>query len=262
MQEKRRRKKSKFGYYLYAFVVLVLTIANISWAILLLTHVQKVNVTGTKIASEEEIQEWVKEDPMTVNSLYTLFKYKTGRYELPIYLKDVKVSLSRPWEVQVQVEEKAIIACIPFKGNYVYIDKDGLVMKVNAQLDKGVSCIEGVNVQRADQFKLIKVKEEKLASYVDNIVYEIKKNEISPDRIVWEEDSINLYFGEVCVELGKSNYDVKIAQLPPILERLEGKEGVLRMAHYSEINDSISFEEKVEPVPEETTEETTEEVQE
>ena len=249
MREKRRRKKSKFGYYLYALVVLLLTIANISLAILLLTHVQNVDVSGTKLASETEIKEWVQEDPLTVNSLYTFFKFKTGRYEMPVYLEDVKVTLSLPWEVKVQVTEKEIIACVPHKGNYIYIDKDGLVMKVSTQLDAGIPCIEGVNVIKADQFKVLKVKEEKLTSYVENIIYEVKKNEISPDKIVWEENSMNLYFGEICVELGKMNYDVKIEQLPPILSSLEGKKGVLHMEHYSETGDSISFEEYVEPAP-------------
>ena len=57
------------------------------------------------------------------------------------------------------------------------------------------------------------------------------------------------------------NYDVKIAELPPILETLNGKAGVLRMEHYSETGDSISFEGRVEEVPEtegETVEETVE----
>ena len=129
-------------------------------------------------------------------------------------------------------------------------------MKVTDKLDEGVPLVEGVNVQKADQFQMIKVKEEKIVSYVESIIYEVEKNEISPDRIVWEEDSMNLYFGEVCVELGKMNYDVKIEQLPPILQNLEGKAGVLRMEHYSETSDSISFEEYVEPVPEEEVPET------
>ena len=98
------------------------------------------------------------------------------------------------------------------------------------------------------------------------IIYEVKKNEIAPDKIVWEENSMNLYFGEICVELGKMNYDVKIAELPPILSTLEGKVGVLRMEHYSETGDSISFEEYIEPAPvetpDETPAETSEEVQE
>lgn len=262
MQEKRRKKKSKFGYYLYAFVVLILTIANISLAILLLTHVQKIDVVGTQIASKDDIKEWVQEDPLTVNSLYTFFKFKSGQYELPVYLKNVDVTLSLPWEVKVQVEEKEIIACVPHKGNYVYIDRDGLVMKVESQLQEGIPYIEGVNVQKANQFEIIKVKEEKLTSYVEDIIYEVKKNEITPDKIVWEENSMNLYFGEICVELGKMNYDVKIAELPPILSELEGKVGVLRMEHYSETGDSISFEEYIEPAPVETPEETAEEVQE
>ena len=75
---KRRKKKSKFGYYLYAIVVLVLTITNVTLAVLLLTHVQTTNVSGTKISSEDEIRAWIAEDPLTVNSLYTFFKYKFG----------------------------------------------------------------------------------------------------------------------------------------------------------------------------------------
>lgn len=260
-QSKRRKKKSKIGYYLYAVVVLLLTITNITLALLLVTHVQKIHVSGTEIAKEEEIRSWLTEDPMTVNSLYTVFKYKTGAYELPVYLEDVKVSLKLPWEVQVDVTEKEIIACLFYKDSYVYIDKDGLVMKKSPDYDGKVPFVAGIEVQKADQFKVLTVKDKKIFTYIQDIIYEVKRNEISPEQIVWEDDSMNLYFGEVCVELGKMNYDVKIAELPPILESLNGKAGVLRMEHYSETGDSISFEGRVEEVPEtegETVEETVE----
>ncbi len=68
---KRRKKKSKFGYYLYAVVVLILTVTNITLAILLLTHVQEIEVTGTRLSEKEAIVEWIKEDPLTNNSIYT-----------------------------------------------------------------------------------------------------------------------------------------------------------------------------------------------
>ena len=244
-EKKRRRKKSKFGNYLYAAVVLLLTIVNVTLAILLLTHVQKIQVNGTEIAKDDEIRAWITEDPMTVNSLYTVFKYKTGSYELPVYLEDVKVSLKLPWEVQVDVTEKEIIACLFYRNSYVYIDADGLVMKTSSEYDGKVPFISGINVQKAELFKVLTVKDKKIFTYIQDIIHEVYRNEISPDQIVWEDDSMNLYFGDVCVELGKMNYDVKIAELPPILETLNGKAGVLRMEHYSETGDSISFEEYV-----------------
>ena len=251
---KRRKKKSKFGYYLYAVVVLLLTIANITLAFLLVTHIQNINVSGTVNSTEEEIESWLTEDPLTVNSVYTLLKYKTGSYELPAYLDEMKVSLKLPWEVQVDVKEKQIIACVKYKDSYAYIEKDGLVMKVTEELEEGVPCIEKVKVQGAKAFQTLKVKDEKIFTYIKNIIREIKRNEIAPNRIVWENDGISLYFEEVCVELGKSDYDVKIAQLPPILENLKGKSGVLRMSHYTETSGSISFEEFIEETPQETPE--------
>ena len=103
-QKKRRKKKSKFGYYLYAVTVLLLTIINITLAALLLTQVQAIDVSGTKNSQESEIVAWIEEDPLTINSLYTLWKFKFGHYTLPVYLEDVDVSLKAPWRVNVKVQ--------------------------------------------------------------------------------------------------------------------------------------------------------------
>ena len=73
---------------------------------------------------------------------------------------------------------------------------------------------------------------------------EVRKEELAPDRLVWEDDSMNLYFGEICVQLGKLNFDEKLIQLPPILEKLEGKKGILHLEHYNEMSSSISFVEE------------------
>lgn len=239
---KRRKKKSKFGYYLYAVVVLLLTVTNITLAILLLTHVQKIEVNGTSVSTEDDIVAWIQEDPLTVNSLYTLWKYNMGSYEQPVYLQEMKVSLNLPWEVQVDVTEKEIVSCVKYKGSYVYLDEEGLVMQILPEKREGVQFVENVTVKKAEQFKVLEVKNEKIFSYIKNIVKAVKKNDLTPDRLAWEDESMNLYFGEVCVQLGKMNFDVKIAELPGILTDLEGKAGILHMEHYSETGEKISFE--------------------
>lgn len=257
--KRRRRKKSRFGYYLYAVVILLLTITNITLAMLLLTYVQNIEISGTENSDQSEIAEWIQEDPLTVNSLYTILKFQRGNYELPVYLKDIKVGLGAPWTLKVEVTEKEEIGCIIAEDGYVYFDEEGLVLRRGLEPLEGIPLIEGLQVKNVKQFEKLQVDNEKVFSYIVNITEEIEKQKLSPERIVWEDDSMNLYFGEVCVQLGKTDFEEKLMELPPILEKLEGKKGVLRMEYYSETNDSISFEEAVENTPEENAEENTEE---
>ena len=241
-KKKRRRKKSKFGYYLYAITILLLTIINITLAALLLTKVQGIEVKGTKYSQKSDIVAWIEEDPMTNNSLYTLWKFKLGHYTLPVYLEDVDVSLTAPWKVKVKVQEKQMIGCILVDNSYVYFDADGLVLKKGSEYDTGLPLIEGLTVKDAKLFEYLKVENRKVFSYIVKVTEEIAEADLSPDRLVWEDDSMNLYFERICVRLGKSNFSEKIQELPPILTKLEGKQGTLQMEHYTEDSKNISFE--------------------
>ena len=241
-----RKKKRKFGYYLYAIVMLMLTIANITIATFLLTYVQKIKVTGTKFSTDSQIVSLVKEDPFTVNSIYAVLKDKAGSYAIPQYLEDMKVSFDMPWGLQVKVKEKQVAAGILTNNAYVYFAEDGTILSKGTEVLDDVAVIEGAKTKKLVLYENIELKEEKLFSYIISISEELKKNELTPERVVWEDDSMNLYFEEICVQLGKMNYDEKIVQVPPILEKLEGKQGVLHLEHYNEMSTSVSFEENFE----------------
>lgn len=238
-----RKKKKKFGYYLYAFVMLVLTIANITIATFLLTYVQKIKVTGNKFSTDTQIVNLVKEDPFTMNSIYTVLKYKLGSYEIPTYLEDMKVSFNMPWGLHVKVKEKQVAGGILTNNAYVYFAEDGTILSKGTEVLDDVVAVEGVKTKKTVLYEPIEMKNEKLLSYILSISEELKKNELFPDRVVWEKDSMNLYFGGICVQLGKLNFDEKIVQVPPVLEKLDGKSGILHLEHYNEMSTSISFEE-------------------
>ena len=246
MKGKGRKKKSKFGYYLYAVVILVLTITNITLATLLLTHVQSIEVSGTKYSQQSDIVSWVKEDPLTVNSIYILMKFKTGSYKLPIYLEDVNVSLTAPWKVKVKVTEKEIIGCLAKDNSYIYFDEEGLVLQIAAEYNNEVPMIEGLEVKKPKKFKKLQVDNEKVFDCFVSVTKEIEKNELTPDRLVWEENGMNLHFEKVCVQLGKSNFGIKVLQLTALLDELEGKDGILHLEHYTSDSNNISFEKNIE----------------
>ena len=244
--ERRKKKKSRFGYYLYAVVVLLLTIINITLATLLLTYVQSIQVSGTKNSQKNQIIAWIEEDPLTVNSLYTWTKFKLGSYTLPIYLEDVQVSMTAPWSLKVQVKEKQIVGGLVADNAYVYFDAEGLVLLKTTEYKENIPLLEGAKVSDVKKYEVLQFKNKKVLQYFLNVMKEVEKTEVNPDQVVWEEDGITLYYEEVCVRLGKGNYSKKVSQIPPILEKLEGKSGTLHLEHYTSDGEKISFEENVE----------------
>lgn len=245
-KKKRRKKKSKFGYYLYAVVVLSLTVANLVLGTLLLTYVQEVRVTGNENVQKSAILSWIQEDPLTVNSLYTLLKFKTGSYTMPIYLDDVQVRLDAPWKLHVNVSEKQIIGCLLDEASYVYFDAEGLVLRKTSEYAEEIPMIEGLVVEETSKFKPLQVENEKVFSYIVSITEAIEEKALSPDRIVWEDDSMNLYFEQVCVKLGKTGFAEKIKEMTAVLDTLEGKNGTLHLEHYTSDSSKFSFDENVE----------------
>lgn len=244
---KNKKKKKGFGYYLYAVVILILTIANITLATLLLTHVQDVEVSGTKYSEKSEILEWFQEDKLTANSLYSFWKIKSGSYEMPVYLEGINISFRAPWKIHLKVTEKQIMAGMYLQDYYVYFDKEGLVMHISAEAIEGVKLVEGIQLvseENIEIFQKLKIQDEDVFQVIMNFIDAIEKQNLAPDKIVWEEESMNLHFGEICVKLGKNHFDEKLTQLPAILarEELQGMSGVLHMEKYKETSDKISFE--------------------
>ena len=229
---KRRKKKSKIAYYAYAILILVLTISNLGIGLWLLTYVQKIEVVGNVIGEKSEIVSWIQEDPLTINSVYTYYKYQGDSYQLPIYLERVDVTLKAPWKVQVKVKEKEIVACIAEGRAYVYFDKDGLVLKKTSVLDENVPLIEGATFQNTGQFAYMQEQDEKTLECIVNLVQELAKTQINPDRILWDEEGMNLYFGDIRVQLGTNKFNEKIVEVPPVLEKLPGKKGIIHLEHY------------------------------
>lgn len=241
-KKKRRKKKSRFGRYLYAVIILLLTFSNLTLAVLLLTHVQGIKVEGNERCKKDDIIAWIRDDPLTVNSLYIYMKYKSGEYDMPIYLKSATVKFEAPWALKVKVSEKQIIACVIDGSDYVYFDEEGLVLKKDTVYDESVPIIEGIHAENTKEFGKINTGNKKVFTYIMRATQEVRKNHLNPGRIVWTGEGMELYFDQVCVQLGKTSFDEKVKELTFILKNLEGRNGILQMEHYTS-GSMISFKE-------------------
>ena len=71
---------------------------------------------------------------------------------------------------------------------------------------------------------------------------EFRKYERIVDKIVCKNNRIYIYIGKICISLGDNVTPEKIAQIDPILEELEGREGTLHLENYGEGRETITFD--------------------
>ena len=237
---KRRRKKS---HRVYAFVVLLLGAAIAAGLIFVIFYVQKIEVRGNEYVTEQEIVKAVQSDRYSVNTLFILGKYATGRGEVPPCLERMKVGMKLPWIVKVDVKEKAVVGYIKDGDKYAYFDKEGLVVLESSALMEGVPYIEGIEVEKIRLYQPLKSDDTQIFEQLLETSKELKKYEMAMDRIVCGQNGISLYSGKVRICLGDTVSAEKIAQIRPILEKLGDREGTLHLENYSEVNKSVTFEE-------------------
>ena len=246
------KKQKKMGRTIYALTVLILGILIIVMSVLLLFHVQTIEVSGNKYVNSSEIGDSIQKNSRTKNSLYLLGKNLLGKIEYPKAVVSAKIRLKTPWSIKVQVKEKKITAYAVIDDEYVYFDEKGMVLCKSAILMEGIPCVEGISAN-AELYKKLPVEEKRLFSNIDAMLTALDKWKIKPERIVSEGADLTIYIVEVCITLGSGRMEEKVSQLSPVLKKLEGKTGTLDLRHYGEATETITFKEGELPKKEEET---------
>ena len=242
LEEQPRRRRRKKSRRVYAFFVIVLGLAIIVLAALLLFHVQKIEIEGNEYCGDKEIVEAVQSDKFSTNSLYVVGKYLLGKGEKPACLENMKVGIGAPWILKISVEEKPIVGYVYADQDYAYFDKEGLVVKKDSQYLEGIPCVEGIEVKEVALYQRLKSENTQIFEEILETSDELKKNELAMEKIVCQDSRIYLFVGKVCISLGNHVTPEKMAQIPPILEKLGGKEGTLHLESYSGTRETITFD--------------------
>ena len=257
--EQTRKRKHNFKRKVCAWILIVMMICLGLIVFLLLFQVREVNIKGNKYVSKQEVYDWVCEDELSTNSLYLLGKYNLTEPKLMPSMEEVKVSLSNPWTVNVRVKEKQVVGFIIWNEQFVYFDKDGFVLDINQEWWEDVPRIDGIELKKVKKYQNLPVSKENKNVFNNllDISENLKKYELTPDRIECRDSELYLYFDNKCAILGNRNFSDRIAQISPILEKLGDKSGTLHLETYNEENTTITFTEG--ELPERLENESTEE---
>ncbi len=206
--------------------------------------VTTVYVEGNVHYTSEEIMEMVMGGRYGDNSLFLSLKYRDkGIDDIP-FIQTMDVSIEASDTIRIIVYEKALAGYVAYLGQYVYFDKDGIVVEASSEKTAGIPQVTGLRFDHVILHERLPVENPDIFNEVLNITQQLEKYSMSADRIYFDpEYKVTLLFGEARVALGDSEYiDEKIMKLQYILPGLVDKKGILDMREYSEDTKSYSFE--------------------
>jgi cell division protein FtsQ len=205
-------------------------------AILFLTafHIKHVEVAGTERYTPEQINALVFQTKQDSNSLYLYLKYKFfSQPKLP-FIEKLDVEMVSPSSVKIDVYEKMIAGCVEFMGEYLYFDKDGIVVESSTQRLEKVPVIKGLKFGEIILHEKLKVQKDELFDVIINLTQLINKYELDVDTISFGSNyDVTFDCQNVTVLLGKKDtYDEALAELKNILKEADGMNVTIDMRNF------------------------------
>ena len=101
--------------------------------------------------------------------------------------------------------------------------------------------VEGLKTKKITLYKNLEVSNKNIFKEILKTSQELKKNELVSKKIVCKGNEIYVHVDNVQVALGTTVTAEKIAQIKPIVQKLDGKEGTLHLENYTIGNETITF---------------------
>ena len=243
MKKKKHRKRK-----LWPVIVSVLAaLAVLAAVVVFLFRTRTYEVEGNSYYGENTITSWIQNDRFSVNSLYVLFKYNFTDADLQSAVESMDISLKNPWTVHVTVTEKEMTGYVDYDGAYLYFDENGTATLRSTRVIEGVPYVEGLSFDAAkvEIGKSLPVEDDSIFGKIVDVSANVSELGLTPDRMSCEDGTVKLYFGVVEVLLGSGDYEIKLQQVGPILEKLAelypDTAGTLHLENYDEESESIRF---------------------
>lgn len=207
-------------------------------------RVTKVEVVGNSHYTEEEIKDMVLRDSVLDNSILLNMKYQNKSIEDIPFVERMDVEVLGADEIRIMVYEKTLAGCILYLGNYMYFDREGIVVESSNQATIGVPEITGLRFNHVLLYEQLPVEKSEVFQEILDLTQLMDKYEIVADKIYFDENmDVTLYFNGAKVLIGSKNHiDEKIMQLSVIVPSIQGKSGTLNMKDYEMGTTTLTFE--------------------
>lgn len=210
MKTEANRKKVKRKNIIKILMFFIILISVLITLCLKLSYfnVKKIEVTGNKNVTKEEI---IKLSKISQGNNIFYINLKESRTNLlkNTNIMDVHIKRIFPSKIVITVKERDAVFYIQKDSKYLIIDKDGIVIEEKDNIDNlKLVGLEGIEAKEALAGAKIPVEDKRVIQLIGKIT-ELYNNNISKYSITSANVSnlldINLYYGNICVKIGTAD---------------------------------------------------------
>lgn len=207
--------------------------------------IETIQVTGNVHYTEEEIIRLVVGEDYGQNTLLLYLKNKLQPMESIPFVEKIDVEYISRHVITITVYEKALAGCVEFMNEYMYFDKDGVILESSSQKMPDIPCITGIQFDTMIMYEPLPIEDKDFFFTVLTLTQLLQKYNISVDDIRFTtQNEIILYYQDIKILLGDgSNVEEQISELGNILQSIEGKSGTLYMKDYTIEKGDVVFRE-------------------
>ncbi len=183
-------------------------------------RLEELTVTGATRYTEEEIKERLVTAKTDSNALLLYLKYNyVTDFKLP-YIEKADIKLSGSHKVSVRIYEKIMTGCVELMGEYLYFDKDGIVVESSSERLPDIPLIKGLKFKKIILHEKLEVQKDELFDTILNLTQLVDKYELEVKTITFNSDyEVSVDCGDLIALLGKRTaYDEVLAELKSILQ--------------------------------------------
>lgn len=200
-------------------------IAVLLLLVLYVYDLKEIKVTGNALVPEDVVIDNYTDGLFGRNKLVVIMKDKLDAFDELPFVREHEISFDDNGGMTIKIYEKALVACFYYMGEYVFFDKDGMILETGKEAKDGIPCIEGVSFNSFTMNAKIDVDNEEQIKMILNISELIKHYSLNVEKVSFDKNSeVTLNCGGIEILLGRRElYDQQIASVSDVLKKAEKK---------------------------------------
>ena len=224
------------------FTILVMLIAAAITAVYFTCNVKTVRVTGSTLYTSREIAEQVICDDTQLrhNSVFLAALYMTPWAPKIPFVESVRVSLDSPDSITITVRDMDIAGYIPYAGKNLYFSADGIVLENSPLTIRNAAFVTGLSITKGEIGSRMEAENAAGLDLVLSALEILRKYELHTESIyLGKTGGVTMYLDQIKVQLGRTDFELKISKIAQIYPYLEGRSGTINMTNYSSSDENI-----------------------
>lgn len=236
----------RYKLLIFVFIVFLLALGG-NYFLKTKCRIRNFVITGNSWYSEQEIIDAFQTKGYDQYSILFRLHYTFADMPEMAFVKSFSVEMTNLHTITIKVREKSIVGNIKIMDDYMYFDKDGMIIASRSEIMNDIPTIKGLEFTKASVGSVLEVQDDNLFGDILELTQLIQKYDIKVDDIVFDKnacvtlicsDGNQIYLGR------QSTYDVIMQAIPNILEAAEKKSATykLDMSEFTSSNTTFKAE--------------------